>query len=190
MGAPGLGRDDVIEGREGEIGIAHLAALGLDDAKPAAAAVMHQMATDVQQRVVVTEIGDDMAIPDLVEQGLSRHGVSFPARALPRAGRTPSFFGVGYNGAAAERKTAARLIAGSAPLRGAHKLCDRQDAPQSGALLAKTTTADGSRFTATLEVRAPRLLLLLRLPRRSSPSSRRRRTRRRPCGWCSRRCRG
>src|SRR5262249_12491655 len=69
-------RDDVIEGREGEVRVADAPARLLDRLQATAAAVMHEMAADVQERVVVTEIGDDMARPDLVEQGLSRHGAS------------------------------------------------------------------------------------------------------------------
>src|SRR6266852_9782966 len=62
--AAGLGRDDMVEGGEGELGIAHAIARILDRLKPAAAAVMPEMAADVQERVAVAEIGDDVAIPD------------------------------------------------------------------------------------------------------------------------------
>jgi hypothetical protein len=91
VGAAGLGRDDMVEGGEGEVGVAHRLAGALDHGEAAAAAVMHQMAADVQERVVVAEIGDDMAIPDLVEQGLSRHGISF-RRGRCRAAQHPIIF--------------------------------------------------------------------------------------------------
>ena len=86
--AAGLGRDDVVEGGEGEIGIAHAVARVLDRLQPAAAAVMHEMAADVQERVAVAQIGDDVAIPDLVEQGLSGHVVFLPPD-LPSRGPAP-----------------------------------------------------------------------------------------------------
>src|SRR5262249_44746522 len=58
----------------------------------AAAAVVHEMAADVQERVVVAEIGNDVAFPDLVEQGLSRH-VGVPlAQSSRRADPEPNMF--------------------------------------------------------------------------------------------------
>ncbi len=111
VGASGLGRDDVVERGKGEIGIAHPVARILDRLQPAAAAVMHEVAADVQERVAVAQIGDDVAIPDLVEQGLTGH-VVFLSPDLPVGRtRTPSFFAVDHNVSSAEGKTAARLSA-------------------------------------------------------------------------------
>src|SRR5262249_20600055 len=59
----------------------------LDRLQAAATAVVHEMAADVQERVAVTEIGDDVAIPDLVEQGLGRHVVSFRPQPTTARGR-------------------------------------------------------------------------------------------------------
>ena len=89
--AAGLGRDDMVEGGERELGIADAVACVLDRLKAAAAAVMHEMAADVQQRVAVAQIGDDVAVPDLVEKGLSWHVVFLPP-ALCRADRHTIIF--------------------------------------------------------------------------------------------------
>ena len=123
----GLGRDDVVEGGEGEIGIAHAVARILDRLKPAAAAVMHEMAADVQQGVAIAEIGDDVAIPNLVEQGLTGHVVFLSPdlrRAYPHpiifCGRPQRVFGGRKDRSAAlcwERATARGVISA---LSGAH----------------------------------------------------------------------
>src|SRR5271169_6027078 len=66
VGASGLSRDDVIEGGEGEVRIADAVARILDRLQATAAAVMHEMAADVQERVAIAQLGNDVAIPDLV----------------------------------------------------------------------------------------------------------------------------
>jgi hypothetical protein len=51
--------------------------LGAATIMPAASPrASHQMAADMQERVVIAEIGDK-TIPDLVQQDLSRHGIFF-----------------------------------------------------------------------------------------------------------------
>ena len=93
-------------------GSANRSGRALDDGEAAAAAVVHQMTADVKKRVVVAEIGDDMAIPDLVEQGLSRH--AFPSAAVVVARTdTPSSFEGGDNAVRRKGKTAARLERGT-----------------------------------------------------------------------------
>ena len=53
--------------------------------------VVQQQTVDMQQHEAVAEIGDDVAVPDLVEQGLGHLGVLQPARisAPVQAGRKP-----------------------------------------------------------------------------------------------------
>ena len=138
VGAAGLGRDDMVEGGEGEIGIAHRLARALDHGEAAAAAVMHQMAADVQERVVVAEIGDDMTIPDLVEEGLSRHGISF-RRGRCRADRHTIILLRRRQRSSAEGKTAARL--GARRSVALHDLPDRR--PPAGIMIMSRQDAGG-----------------------------------------------
>jgi hypothetical protein len=56
---------------------------------------MHEMTADVQERVAVAQIGDDMSIPDFVEQGLTGHASFLPAAShclASFADRYPTIF--------------------------------------------------------------------------------------------------
>ena len=66
----------MIGGREGEVGPCDRITARRDAREPRTGAVMQEMPVDMKQRETITEIGDDMIVPDLVEQragGRRRH---------------------------------------------------------------------------------------------------------------------
>ncbi len=74
VGAAGRGGDGVVGRREGEARIAQPVAFLRDiQDRASAAQIVQQMAVDMEQGVVVAEIGDDVLVPDLVEERLAGH---------------------------------------------------------------------------------------------------------------------
>jgi len=77
LGAPRHGRDRMIRRGVDQPRLGWRVALLRDLAQGACARqVVQQQAVDVQQHEAVAQIGDDVAVPDLVEQGLGHWGSS------------------------------------------------------------------------------------------------------------------
>ena len=83
--AAGLGRDGVVLHREGQIGTSN-AAVGLGELLEGMGSVklMEHVPVDIDEVAAVAAAGDEMRIPDLVEQGWHERGPVW------RAGRTPT----------------------------------------------------------------------------------------------------
>ena len=75
VGAAGLGRDGVVLHREGEVRPRHLAALLLQRLEGVRRVqLMQHVAVDVDQVAAVHAAGDEMGVPDFIEQGFGHGG--------------------------------------------------------------------------------------------------------------------
>src|SRR5262249_55024834 len=78
-GAARCAGDGVVGGGEGEAGALDAIALLANVGHGAAAAqIMQQVAVDVKEGVAVAEVGDDMLVPDLVEEGSAHSPITSP----------------------------------------------------------------------------------------------------------------